>query len=332
MRERKRSLGPALVILGLAATIAATAIGISTLTAHDEGKPNVQALISQLTEAAESDQGIAYDRDDYHSKWRKSRDACDAREVVLLTEAVLISGIDKRCQPQHGAWLSWYDDKKVTSASLIDIDHMVPLAEAHISGAASWSASRKRDYANDLDLPAALAAVSRGSNRSKGAKDPASWMPPVQSAWCQYAQDWIAVKVKWGLSADSAEITALKQMLGTCDADYERIDEHPERLDFILGSATTTTSTGSTQQGSSMTPQTSTSTTDPDDGDDDGSGTDGAATADPEPETVTYESCAAAEAAGVQRQRGSKGNGRGFPAAVVPSARDGDGDGVVCER
>ena len=51
----------------------------------------------------------------------------------------------------------------------------------------------------------------------------------------------------------------------------------------------------------------------------------------------TYASCAAAAAAGERRQQGCSrgtcpGGGRGFPAEMVPSARDGDGDGVVCEE
>lgn len=45
-----------------------------------------------------------------------------------------------------------------------------------------------------------------------------------------------------------------------------------------------------------------------------------------------FTSCDAAEAAGVERVLGAKGTGRGFPAALVPSVRDGDGDGVVCEK
>lgn len=51
----------------------------------------------------------------------------------------------------------------------------------------------------------------------------------------------------------------------------------------------------------------------------------------------TYASCAAAAAAGEPRQQGCSrgrcpGGGRGFQASMVPSARDGDGDGVVCEQ
>ena len=45
-----------------------------------------------------------------------------------------------------------------------------------------------------------------------------------------------------------------------------------------------------------------------------------------------YESCDDAEAAGEERVQGSSGSGRGFPQSMVPSARDGDGDGVVCEE
>ena len=50
------------------------------------------------------------------------------------------------------------------------------------------------------------------------------------------------------------------------------------------------------------------------------------------PSTGTvYDSCDAAEAAGEPRVQGTSGPGQGFPQAAVPSARDGDRDGVVCE-
>ena len=46
----------------------------------------------------------------------------------------------------------------------------------------------------------------------------------------------------------------------------------------------------------------------------------------------TYASCQDAEDAGEARVQGSNGPGRGFPKSMVPKARDGDGDGVVCEQ
>lgn len=54
----------------------------------------------------------------------------------------------------------------------------------------------------------------------------------------------------------------------------------------------------------------------------------------PTPDTTgkVYQSCEDAEAAGEERMVGNNGPGRGFPHEMVSSARDGDKDGVVCER
>ena len=63
----------------------------------------------------------------------------------------------------------------------------------------------------------------------------------------------------------------------------------------------------------------------------------GTATGEHKPETTeelqnsVYGSCEEAAEAGEERVQGSQGEGRGFPKAMVPSARDGDRDGVVCE-
>ena len=56
---------------------------------------------------------------------------------------------------------SWdpYSGRTITDATKLDIDHMVPLKEAHQSGAANWSRECKRAYANDLDDPERLVAV-----------------------------------------------------------------------------------------------------------------------------------------------------------------------------
>ena len=260
-------------------------------------------LLAELTIAPESDGGIDYDRELYMPDgwlWT-DRPECSVRELVLIAEAVSISEINRDCRPLDGIWHSWYDDEPFNNPSRLDIDHMVPLAEAHDSGAAAWSAERKSDFANDLELPAALTAVSASSNRTKSADDPADWKPPLRSAWCQYAHDWIAVKVKWLLTADQAEVDGLRQMLDTCQSNYQRRAEYPERQPTIVEVETQ-----------------------PDANDD-----------EPTSRTsngATYASCDEAQAAGLERETGSRGRGRGFPAEAVPSARDGDSDGVVCER
>lgn len=267
-----------------------------------ESQDRYEELLSQITVAPESDDGIAYDRDLYMPDgWLETdRPGCNVRELVLIAEAVSISEVNQDCRPLDGLWHSWYDDRPFDNPSDLDIDHMVPLAEAHDSGAGDWPDERKSAFANDLDLPAALTAVSASSNRTKSADDPADWKPPLRAAWCQYAHDWIAVKVKWSLSADRQEVEALREMLQTCPAGYERRAEYPDRLPTVIRFEEPQQQQGDTESS--------------------------------EPSGGTYESCDAAEAAGVKRQVGSRGDGRGFPAELVPSARDGDGDGVVCER
>ena len=76
-----------------------------------------------------------------------------------------------------GSWNDPYSGSTITDATKLDIDHMVPLKEAHQSDAANWSRERKRAYANDLDDPDTLIAVDRRLNRQKGAKDPAGCHP-----------------------------------------------------------------------------------------------------------------------------------------------------------
>jgi hypothetical protein len=48
----------------------------------------------------------------------------------------------------------------------------------------------------------------------KGAGDPADWLPPHQAYVEEYAQNWVAVKVKWGLTSDAKEIAVLREILG----------------------------------------------------------------------------------------------------------------------
>jgi hypothetical protein len=89
-------------------------------------------------------------------------------------------------------------------------------AAAWEPGAATWATARRKDFANDLDEPRALFAVSGSSNQAKSDDDPAEWRPPRHDAWCAFATDWVTVKVKWVLSADGREMAALRELLATC--------------------------------------------------------------------------------------------------------------------
>ena len=118
------------------------------------------------------------------------------------------------CSLSGGRWYSYYDGVSQTSSSALDIDHLVPLAEAWDSGARTWSASRREAYANDLGDSHTLVGVTASLNRSKGDQDVAEWLPPINR--CRYIKDWVTAKIRWGLSQDSAEKSALQSVAGGC--------------------------------------------------------------------------------------------------------------------
>jgi hypothetical protein len=79
------------------------------------------------------------------------RDGCNTRMKVLLDEAVQPPAVTGRCILSGGRWYSWYDNTFIDSPRGLDIDHLVPLAEAWDSGASAWTRQRRVTYANYLD-------------------------------------------------------------------------------------------------------------------------------------------------------------------------------------
>lgn len=161
-----------------------------------------------------------YDRNLFGNWIDADHDRCDTREEVLQAQSTTPPQTDysgTACKVVAGDWVSLYDGAVLTDRTAVEIDHVVALAEAWDSGASAWDATRRRDFANDLSHPELL-AVSSSINHAKGDRDPAEWSPPLATAQCAFASDWVTVKVAWNLSADPAEVTALRRMLATCSA------------------------------------------------------------------------------------------------------------------
>jgi hypothetical protein len=156
-----------------------------------------------------------YSRDKF-PHWRKVDSNCDTRDLVLRRDGTDVQ-VSQSCNVSKGRWVSVYDEKVVTDPDLIDVDHMIPLANAWRSGADSWTEPQRTEFANDLVRPQ-LIAVSRSSNRAKGDQDPSQWKPPNRGYWCEYARRWIAVKHHWQLSVTEREKSELREMLGSCRA------------------------------------------------------------------------------------------------------------------
>ena len=184
----------------------------TTTTGSSSGSAgSAQAGLDKLT-VAKAGSMKGYSREKF-PHWPSTGSNCDVRDSVLKRDGtkVKLSG----CNVVAGTWKSIYDGKTLTSPTQVDIDHLVPLANAWRSGASAWTTAQREDFANDLDDPQ-LVAVSASSNRSKGDQDPSTWKPADSSSWCVYAEDWIAVKTHWKLTVTTTEKSALDDMLGKC--------------------------------------------------------------------------------------------------------------------
>ncbi|RCV49735.1 HNH endonuclease [Marinitenerispora sediminis] len=201
--------------------------------AHAEAAPAAPETVSVPLRQAVADLPVAdedrtgYRRSEFRHWVDEDRDGCSTRAEVLLEEAVTPLTVGERCRISGGEWDSYYDGERVADASGLDIDHVVPLAEAWDSGASEWSAERRMRYANDLGDPRALVAVTARQNRSKADQDPAEWLPALPDAHCRYVAEWTAVKLRWGLTADTREREALTALAGGCPDETLTVETAP---------------------------------------------------------------------------------------------------------
>lgn len=139
-------------------------------------------------------------------------ESCDARDAALIRDGQQ-EVVEEYCDVVSGSWFDPYGGGTYADPEDIDIDHIVPLANAWRSGASSWGMAKRESFAN---VPRDLLGVDDGLNQSKGDKGPEAWKPPRKAYWCTYARQWIGVKHYWDLSVTGAERSALKQMLDRC--------------------------------------------------------------------------------------------------------------------
>ena len=236
-RVRLAILGLAFVLLGVGLTLsiqwltsadappsatppttpaAPTAVPLPTPTAP-AAAPTLAPLadlVAELTIAPEHLDG--YDRDLFPHWIDADGDGCNTRYEVLIAEAVVAPTVSGSCDLTGGSWLSPYDGVRIDDARGVQIDHVVALAEAWYSGAFAWTTERRVRFANDLDVPWVLNAVSPKANESKGSSDPAEWLPTLPSAFCPYVESWIGTKLRWDLAVDAAEKAALDRAVARC--------------------------------------------------------------------------------------------------------------------
>lgn len=205
-------------------TVASTTTTSTTTTVAPP--PTVPAVVDEVRQRlvsltiADPDPARGfYDRDSFGGWSDDDADCMSTRhEILVERSAVSVTLSTDGCRVETGEWTDPFTGDVLTTADQATIDHQIPLAEAHRSGAWRWDDATKQRCTNDL-APTALNIVGGDVNQSKADKSPDRWLPPLETARCSYASAWIDMKARWALTATAPEIDALADALDTCDSE-----------------------------------------------------------------------------------------------------------------
>lgn len=165
---------------------------------------------------------VAYNRAKHFGGWIAWKDdlSClNTRGLVLERESLSKVQMGS-CSVQSGEWLDPYTNMKFYNSSELQIDHLVPLRNAYMTGADKWTPQKRCLYANYLGNDIQLIPVMGRENLKKGDKLPGEYLPPYRAFKCEYIKNWLKVKMIWNLKLTSYEYEGIKEKIrqNQCDA------------------------------------------------------------------------------------------------------------------
>lgn len=155
-----------------------------------------------------------YDRDHFAGWLDSDGDCVNTRHEILQAEAVEYSMNAEGCAVAAGEWFDPYTNRTFSNPRDLDVDHVVALADAWVSGAWRWADEVLDRFSND---PGNLNAIAAGENRSKSARGPATYRPTAAAGRCGYLVQYATVKIRWDLSVTPQDFDALAAGLRSCD-------------------------------------------------------------------------------------------------------------------
>ena len=144
------------------------------------------------------------------------KDCQDARQEVLIRDSEIpVTFTDEReCRVATGRWTGPYTGVVVEDPSKVDVDHLVSLQDAHVSGGWAWEVDARKAFANNEGH---LFATTQYGNRSKGKKGPDEWLPPLETYRCGYIERWVQVKEIYELTMTDGEAAVVGYMRKICE-------------------------------------------------------------------------------------------------------------------
>lgn len=161
----------------------------------------------------------SYNRVHHFGRWvndKRDKDCHNTRAKVLIrdSETPVVFKPDNRCTVESGEWNDPYTKSVLTDAiSEVQVDHLVPLKNAFVSGAHSWNYQTRCLYANYLGSNYHLKPIDGEENMRKSDGTPARYVPSNPEYRCTYIKNWLMVKLAWNLEMTAKEAYAIKEVI-----------------------------------------------------------------------------------------------------------------------
>jgi hypothetical protein len=145
--------------------------------------------------------------------------------LLKKTTKTMKIGSGNICKAVTGEWKDYYTGKNITEASDIDIDHIVSVKDAWLSGAKNWSKENRANFYNDTDN---LVLAGKKLNISKSDKSPSDWDFNFKSNYkrCNYLRRYVDVKMKYKLSFSEDDIEYFDDYADEDDCKLEKIFDY----------------------------------------------------------------------------------------------------------
>lgn len=166
---------------------------------------------------------VAYNRLKHFGGWIKGQDpkkpCLNTRAIILSATSTVPVTLSQSCAVTSGQWHDPYTDTMISNPKDIQIDHMIPLRNAYMTGADKWSSEKRCLFANYLGNKIQLLAVEGTQNQKKGDKLPSEYLPPNTSYRCDYIKNWLKIKFIWGLKITPLEFLGIQKDVSSLNCD-----------------------------------------------------------------------------------------------------------------
>lgn len=216
--RRRRSFALIIILAALLFVLLSGLLSTSSRNNPNSGSINYKPSLDKLSELKTSPKtsSQSYQRSFFGSGWTTTN-GCDTRNLILYrdltdtavsSECLVLSGV--LADPYSGQIINF---KRGENSSDVQIDHVVALNDAWLSGAESLTTEERIKFAND---PLELLAVSGKQNQAKLGSDASQWLPPNKTFKCTYVARQIDIKAKYKLTISSSENDVMKKVLSNC--------------------------------------------------------------------------------------------------------------------